>query len=276
MKRKSLYSVLLIAIAILSVSCSKDKFEGSPDIQSQGLLDLKTFNQFLDQKTNGIFYLTNSVPVASQKLDNIATCDGQFFSNSLKSASDSNAIAEGGRAIIGDIVLNLSSLQTRSASTDEKKSADHLFGSNVGFQLNPPASMLKSATDATINDTMYVPEKLLLNEPKLTYVVGGDNSDLVYSGQTFTWNADANNTKGVIIIVTYDPEDGSTPVRNAITVVDNGSCQLSDILFQGVPHGKVVTVEVCRGNFKYSTDASVSNTYSLYSYTLVSFGAVYK
>jgi len=103
--------------------------------------------------------------------------------------------------------------------------------------------------------TMYVPELLQITSPNIE-----SPEDLLpycyYQNFVLGWNADPQNENGLVVVVEWNGTDlygneYKEYVRNAdIITNDNGSCVLNNALFDGIPHGALVQIQLIRGNIE--------------------------
>ena len=142
------------------------------------------------------------------------------------------------------------------------KPNNQLFGTNVGFSVfkeNAESSgVMKKPGDGgegvTII-TMYVPELLEITSPNIE-----TPDDLLpycyYKDFALGWNADPQNENGLVVVVEWNGSDlygneYKEYVRNAdIITTDNGKCVLNNKLFDGIPHGALVSIQLIRGNIE--------------------------
>ncbi|WP_430817892.1 hypothetical protein [Carboxylicivirga sp. RSCT41] len=256
---------LFISLAVLS-ACTKDV--NPIEEKGQGVLDPASFSKFLEEKTDGVFSLTNSTTVAMQTGD-FAEVNGGFTNQEeLKATNTTESFA----SIGGIDVFNTDKNGLKSSNA-----ADKLFGSKVEFIISKSGSLKSNRIDAVI-DSMYVPYKLLLTHPELDF-----ENDKIAPGTTFEWNEDPLNDQGVVFTLIYEAYNNSEEIQitnpkdfvRTEIVVDNGKHVLTNALFKDVPEGAYLSLVITRGNYKFAsaTETESDDIFSLYAYTAVEFGA---
>jgi len=141
------------------------------------------------------------------------------------------------------------------------KPSKQLFGTNVNFSVfkgnagNNGVMRVPGQGESEGEIEMYVPELLQITSPFI------DNAaDLLpycyYKNFVLGWNADPNNENGLVVVVEWNGTDlyGNkyneyVQIADVITN-DNGSTILNNALFDGIPHGALVTVQLLRGNIE--------------------------
>lgn len=143
-----------------------------------------------------------------------------------------------------------------------------LFGKTVGFLVN------KGDTERTVvlQSSLYVPADITVSAPVKTVA-----NQVLPLNTTIMWNPDANNAKGIYILIEFDPEDDDntafnngnrTYQYNLIQTDDDGVFTLSANDFSDMPAGAKIMLWVGRGNYNIIDGADGINKYSLYSYTI--------
>lgn len=101
--------------------------------------------------------------------------------------------------------------------------------------------------------------------PELIQLIPQTNQDFstIHSGTTIFWNADNNNTNGVVILLSYEPSgfqnndfNNSRPneIFKAANVTDNGSYTFTEDDFSNMPLGASLKVRIGRvGMYTYNT-----------------------
>lgn len=178
--------------------------------------------------------------------------------------------ARAGEVKIGNVLLNKDSRDfTYSNSV---LPIENFYGKTNIFSLGLP-------NGATITDSLYAPKSI--NVVMGTAIPNNLDIKMVGTGENIQWNADNKNTKGVIIIVSYEPSvfgnesfknAGYTkPIANVVSIDDKGSYNMEAKLFNKIPSGCTVKILVGRTNFKFMTDSNNQN-YTIHAYsTLVEF-----
>lgn len=143
-----------------------------------------------------------------------------------------------------------------------------LFGKTVDFTVN------RGDMERTVllQSSLYVPADITVSAPVKTTA-----NQVLARTTTVTWNPDVNNTKGIYILIEFDPEDDDnaafnngvrTYQYNLIQTNDDGAFTLSANDFSDMPAGAKVMLWVGRGNYNMIDGAEGLNKYALYSYTI--------
>jgi len=142
------------------------------------------------------------------------------------------------------------------------KPNNQFFGTNVNFSVfkeNAGGSGVMKAPgdggEGVTIITMYVPELLQITSPNIEIP-----DDLLpycyYENFSLGWNADPQNENGLVVVVEWNGTDlygneYKEYVRNAdIIKTDNGKSVLNNKLFDGIPHGALVNIQLIRGNIE--------------------------
>lgn len=261
---KQLFHLFLISILISACSTSEESNADSPT-ENQNVLTLDAFNEFILNRTDGFFSLSNPTTVAAQD----ANCAEVFGAFTFEGSNNTKE----GSATIGGIEV-IANQKSKSGL-----SADDLFGQKTEFVITRPISSKNSSSNEAIAiDSMYIPTKIKLLSPKLDF-----ETDLIFPGMKITWNEDPLNDKGVVFTLIYEVYNNSAPItslankdfiRQEVTT-DNGSYILPKSLFKDVPVEARVSLSISRGNFQYTNNEEVDEIYSLYTYTSIDFLGTY-
>ncbi|MDR0828915.1 MAG: hypothetical protein LBN95_02235 [Prevotellaceae bacterium] len=157
---------------------------------------------------------------------------------------------------VKDLTQNLQPLQPANTQ---------FFGNEVSFSLfneNSTSGVMKTpANDETSSGTikMYVPELLNITSPNIA-----TPEDLLpycyYKDFVLGWNADPKNENGLVVVVEWHGMDiygneYKKYVRNAdIITNDNGQAVLNNKLFDGIPQGALVNLQLIRGSIEIVGD----------------------
>jgi hypothetical protein len=260
------YLSILSCIAILS-SCSKKDNSlndlGNNLTKPDGIM---AYYDFSMQKSNAVFALKQFTTLAVQN-ENRVTQVGGFFIENNKSVAK-------GDVKIGDMLLKANVSNNNMYGFLENK-GDHLYGKTIQFNMNINNTILNggnSSNGSNVNDTLYIPQKVVLSSPI------SNNSQSLQSGSLISWNVDSRNQKGVVIALEYDPSytsnaglKASNPKKiiKGFTLNDaQGSYTISNQDIINFPKDAYLKLTVGRANFK-STDAGTAGVYSIYAYTMV-------
>jgi hypothetical protein len=170
---------------------------------------------------------------------------------------------------INGVNLDLSIKNKKIVSFSEGENTQTRFaslGQEVGFNFVTTAN----AKTNEQKEGFYLPKSIRLLQHPFGYVP-------VKKGFTLTWEADGQNTIGVVIKITYESEENAQYYKHNPTyllVADNGNYHLSEKDFVGASYdenGKLkgsYRVEIARGNYKLTKIEDISC--KLYAYSKAS------
>lgn len=157
-------------------------------------------------------------------------------------------------------------------------------GKKIPVTLNPDYGVANSPTRGA-TDSLYIPLTIRFNKTATPFYTDSMGSSIlaVYSKNYNTpiqWNADPQNTNGVVIIIEYDPEfklntdywAPQTPPEKrhlyaAIRVPDNGQYAFTPEDLQGLPTNCMAKLFIGRAVHKQLNDKSGTGTYAVYAAT---------
>jgi len=165
-----------------------------------------------------------------------------------------------------DIGFVVNGIHAKELAVNSVQPNKQLFGTNVSFSLfnkkavgngimkSPPADD-SGGNENGITITMYVPDLLQITSPNVA-----NPEDLMpycyYKNFVLGWNADPQNENGLVVVVEWNGRDlygneYKEYVRNAdIIKNDNGKAVLNNKLFDGIPQGAIVQIQLIRGNIE--------------------------
>lgn len=210
---------------------------------------LERYYKVANTRSDGTFMFESNLSNNDPKITDIVLAGGIFYDTS------GNAQTGGGQLSIGNHTFTPN--QRGQYGFDKSLPQSGLYGTNVTFSLTPPkkygsaSSSAGSArtngidptitADPTVTATLYSPAAIsITNVAPMTPVV------LVPNGNTtLTWNADANNANGVVIIAEYIPSryinksslaaNYTALIENSMQVADNGSTSIPWSFFSNFP-----------------------------------------
>jgi hypothetical protein len=145
--------------------------------------------------------------------------------------------------------------QTNSYELTTSSIVKELFGHKIKPTFNNPI-------DTLLPDSVYAPKEIFLSvDPKII------NSDTVYTYNTsdnitLKWNADFNNTKGVVISIEYDDamtkltgiSSESSSSNNELDLIfteDVGNFMIPPSYLSNLPANCIAKVSILRCNFGF-------------------------
>ncbi len=256
MKNTFIFSILLLTIF---ASCRK---EDTTDVV-EGLPNMKDFLGLANAKKNG------AINLSSQKTFDIYSNSGQrdhVFVNG-KFWNDDLVTQNYGALSIDSFILAPGSDGKYQSDFSNVADLKRSFGKTVTFQVD------KGDTERTVvlQSGFYVPADLIVSSPIKTA-----QNQVLQQSTLITWNQDAQNTKGVYILIEFDPEEeenaafnnGIRTYRyNLIQTDDDGSFALSPNDFSDMPAGATISLWIGRSNYEIIDGADGINQYAITAYT---------
>ncbi|WP_207510940.1 hypothetical protein [Longitalea luteola] len=306
MKQNSLY--LYACVLMMVCSCGKSKEQTGSKLDkvnvrtatTENVNDIMGFYTFMETPTNGMFGAIHHSVRPATASRNVPANDNYRFSGAFYDAN--NNLIPGGKVVFSGIEFSpvnnfysfASSYIPARPSKDPTKYSS-LEGQIVTYSINPNPATTTTARvvpgpAALAPGYFYIPKKVSLATNGAITQVGNNYFD-VWNWQaifnpldlTITWNADAQNDKGVVIGFEYDQELSSqfystspaysTKRYKAFRVPDNGSytIKLTDLneMWPGRDIYKqfnaVVTLTVGRANYAIVNSPDNLQKYSIYA-----------
>lgn len=255
-KTFSLRHVLLLALPLFVAACQKENITQT----TKGLPRLEeawgAYNTPVDGAVRiGGFKAMQTVPSGAHDIR------ARFW-------NDQNKTTFLGDLTLDSLVLSPNTegvYQSNEFQFDEVKS---LYGKTVNIQVNDNSGN----RTVVLQRGLYVPQDLVVSSP-----LKQSSSQVLQRNTPVLWNPDPQNTKGVYILIEFDPEAEENAafnngVRryeyNLIQTEDDGVFTLSPDDFSNIPAGAIVDLWVGRGNYLIADGISGIDKYKLYSYSV--------
>lgn len=307
--------VQLSLASILMAGCSKmekkestlDKFNTKVSFAASttGTDNILDYYTFVETPTNGTFGISGfstgrsikTTATANTNTDTLASLtplgvNGMFYDNNQNPYF-------GGTVSFGALTLkpNPSSGNTYLVDTTASQTGlgsamsssgyiDYSVfnGKKIQINLNPVYGVTNSPTRGA-TDSIYVPKTIRMEKNSTLFYTDGMGSSIlnIYSKNNNTilnWNADPENTNGVVIIIEYDPTlkfntdywAPQTPPESrhlyaALRVPDNGQYAFTPEDLQGLPTNCMAKFIIGRAMYKMVNDRDGFETYSVYTAT---------
>lgn len=250
MKLIKIYLFLLM-VGLSAVSCEKNGVSELKETAKRSGVPIPTLLQYYNEISghkDGYCGIESFATYATQDIER-ANFDGRFWDNG------NNTLKSVGSIAAGSVVINPNTQNTYTVVNDNLIG---LYGETVTFKIE------------TKTPSFYVPHFIRFESPVMT-----QNSTLG-PNQTITWNKDANNTKGVIIKITYHPDDNTTHkalgydkiIIHPILVSDIGQYTFAANDFPGIPDGAEIDITLIRANYDRIT-LDGGDDILVYAYTRV-------
>jgi hypothetical protein len=269
---KSTFFLMALAFTTLIFSaCNKLGDLDAQDLQNgqlksgANLAGLMEFQQFFSTETQGNFNIRDFGTFGGSRETDLS---GWFLTPDKK-------MAKGGEVSISGVNVPKEPLTNYETYRIVNLPIDQFYGKVNKFSLGTPSGN-------TLLDSLYTPKSLNVGIDEIVFnedtKIPADGIKLS-EGTNIKWNADGNNKKGVVIIVSYSP---STPdnrdfknggfnqrIANVVGLNDSGSYNMEAKLFKGIPKGALIEMLVGRANFKFVTEKDTNQSFSIYAYSTV-------
>jgi hypothetical protein len=252
---------IFISVLLLTAFASCKK-EDSTDVV-KGLPNMGDFLGLTNAKKNG------GINLSSQKAFDISSNTGQrgLVLVNGKFWNDNLVTQNYGVLSIDSFTLVPGSDGRYQSDFSNKADLKGLFGKTVTFQVD------KGDAERTVvlQSGFYVPVDIIVSSPIKTA-----QNQVLQQSTLITWNQDAQNTKGVYILIEFDPEDeenaafnnGIRTYRyNLIQTDDDGAFALSPNDFSDMPAGATISLWIGRSNYEMIDGADGINQYAIRAYT---------
>ncbi len=174
---------------------------------------------------------------------------------------------------INGIELKQKEIATNIATRSTDDIAQDVFGKIVSFRMLHASSEVKTRVVDETNPSdvdefeMYIPKRIYVLDPAA--INGEDNNPLCYFGDfVVRWNADEQNTNGVLIYVewfggmAFGNDIDNTSVQKVSIVPDTGEARIDPELFDGIPDTALCRLVLLRGSIENAQGEE-------YSYNLI-------
>jgi len=260
--KNSLKLLFAILVFISFSSCQK---EGLFSKRKSGLSGMENVFFRLNPNKNG------AIGIKSMKTFDIYSASGQknLWKVGGRFWGADNVTIQYGNLTLDDVVITPNTYGVyQSESMLNNPQLGPLFGKTVEFTVD------KGDIERTVvlQTGLYVPKDIIIYAPLRTTA----NQVLPLNTQ-ISWNADTNNTKGVYILIEFDPEDQDNSAfanatshyqHNLIHTDDDGSFTLSANDFSDMPSGAKIILWVGRCNNVMVDGQEGIVQYALYSYSI--------
>lgn len=140
-----------------------------------------------------------------------------------------------------------------SVNTKSAQGWESVYGTTVRFEISN--SGLQTRTSPSTAMDMYIPELVNVTFPKMQ-----EEADMYplcyYDGFVVRWNADQNNTNGVLVAVewfgamVFGDHNPDAYIRRVDCVEDTGEAVLTKEMFDGIPDTAICHLTLLRGNLE--------------------------
>ena len=229
---KNTIKVVCLLLVLLS-SCSKDRSlqsnNGMNNTSNAGTIT-RTFVGSLPSDGNPYLLYPNQTDCAISFI----------YQKALEGTAPNGANISAGCIVpsldMGDVAINQSILKyggQNGYSPNVDPNAVNYFGKTTTF-----SSILNG--QQLFQTSFYV--------PPIVQIQNTLNGVISRSGASLLWNGDPNNKNGMVIRVRYHGKKGDPVIENIAFPEDNGQYTITSQLLLGIPSGKLVTLELIRGN----------------------------
>lgn len=245
--------IFYISLVVLFASCNEDNFNVDKNTNAKTVSSLEDYYKFITNES-----------------------ENQILLQSMGSINDSNrlySLSSTGQNNENPQEFSINNKRFKNARTNTSSSSSSwlidnqdlsdLYGKKIKIQLNGSISNSNART-ANEEVDMYVPA--LINASVMGLVDGK-----VQAGTKIIWNADANNQKGVIIALEYNPTSQNNQnvinansdkknTVNGITTEDDGIYQITAEDLSKFPNDAILSFYIVRGEYTINNDSNDNDT----------------
>src|SRR6218665_128768 len=239
---------------------------------------LQSYLKFLRQDKKGMFTFASTGSLSGEKEDQPQVMEGHF--------SDKGRCFKGGKVKFGNHVLEpiLNSFNNYTYDLggrgtygrNGRHAARDVFGTTISIELQVPVVSAVARVEGTkeVAGSLYIPKEIEGLAP--VYNEKDSGTFILQEGFRIKWYEDAQNLKGVLIYLEYDPGFGTNnfthkknfpeTVRKIINTKDVAEGYVfknSDLA--EMPNGSMVDLRITRGNYVVLKDGE--NNYDVLALT---------
>jgi hypothetical protein len=246
-KMKKIFQLTSLLILGFIVSCTDDKSTDTNEILGStrkfSILDVNKFNSL---KTAYFAISTGNRIVRTRGNNPISQID-----ESEISAYVHKAITSDDKFIVNNFWLKLNdkSKEINSAGADFIKlpsndlQTDQVFGNFVDISA------------LGVKGKMYIPKKIKFTLPNKSIILDNNlNFNVSRQGFDLVWNKDENNTRGVILKLSYDNYGLGESINTINVLDDNGYFRIPSSYLSKIPNNATFNVNLTRGNYHATPD----------------------
>lgn len=255
-----------VFIILLLSGCTKDEEDHFPLMKQ-----IPTFMEYLNfgnSNYNGYIALQSYKGFGTDDFSD----DNAVYKAKARVMSKDGRYLNLGALSIGDISLTADNNNHYDLLTSDfgRHATRHLYGRDIALGFSGPGTL--SARDG--EQTMYIPMPLEISKPD--WDISGNN--VLAGNPVIEWNADAENDKGVIVLVEFNPNNvdnretfgaNHTPVKHILVTEDDGKYTLQLNKIERIPKGAIIRLSLIRANFTIFelTEAGEDLDIAAYAYT---------
>jgi hypothetical protein len=259
--------IAFIVIMVFGVSCKdiQPEPENNQIVAVSRTADiLLNYYNFALQQSDGTFGLHHSItmPLQDSQDSNIKSIDA---SAAFKGTNGEPSVTGISEVKLDNIFLEAD--EDAIFKNNNTNQLRNMYGKNTSFSFKK--------NNAVFNSDLYIPKliKLYASYDISTYVVP------ISAGTTITWNKDDQNSKGIVIILDYNPKSNNANISQSypkaqtklIGVEDTGSYTFTTNDLKDLPSGSSIILSIGRANFALLQQGNKS--YAFYGLTTTHAGA---
>jgi len=227
--KRYIYVIMIVVGTFISTSCSNDTESFELDKNENALL-LKYYALLRSDKPDGSIALqSNATGIGSKTIRTVSMSQkGGINNKKMTLHSDNNT------------VINFK-------NHESNEQLRNLFGKNLILDFLNEGSRNPS-------DSLYIPEELVVNF----------SSNILEAGATVNWNADSQNTNGIVVFISYDPllqPNLEVAWNNQYRISEvfaldegNGSYIISQQDIDRFPEDSSLNIKITRGAYLLATE----------------------
>lgn len=242
MKNK-LNLILFSLTFIFLFSCSEEDIPTGTSVEiPQYLEDFAETSVCAGEEFHGaIHFYTYSSPAYQNALDINGDMHGKFFNDMLGVGIDKGLLK-----IDDTYEINANAVEDNIYEIN--LNAADIYGQSTSIKL------IDENNTVTMDESVEFPKGIVIDNSSLTH---GTFKDITPQNNSVNWSSDANNTAGIVIIITYDPENAlnyslkneghDQEIRKVIFTQDTGTYTFTNSDFSGMPMNAHVEMSLARG-----------------------------
>lgn len=268
---KRLIIISLFSFLLSAVSCTPNKFSDGTRSTTPKKLVVSSDKNYLPHKVLdaldgdygqylSLFKSTDYIVGISSHIDGARSSMEklEYYSGESRFKISTRSTSRELPALISSIdgvELNQKNIESYIPTKGFEDRSLDVFGKTVTYRMRTSKVVqTRSGEEELVEDfEMYIPERISILAPAATDAED-NNPPLCYYGDfVLRWNADEQNTNGVIVVAEWSGgmvlgnDINNTSVTRTAVVPDTGEARLDPHLFDGIPDTAICHLAVVRG-----------------------------
>ena len=265
---------ILLLLAIIGISfyaCTKEQ----PSTNAQLIWGIESEEDAYQQLGEyADFVFTESSGLNIRDMHNSTRPDYSFTNASAYYRDSWTAeLSDGGTFYINDIPLLFDETDNvyypYGDNSYQNQTLSNLMAPLLGQQIS---FKLKKGTETVFEEMVYLPERITIQSSSVLDEETGRTSVTDGAPLAISWNSDANNDKGVLLVLNWTGDIAGvhpinferTPVQRAVLVEDDtGNYAIPATFFADLPPNALFQITIMRGTIE-KTVGTLGNSFQLY------------